>query len=301
MIAFPVQFSTAFSIETFTLILIAHPHQRVSPSLSFSYPPVALFKLLVLSHDACLTHDPWPTSIRYAYDPLFAYTRLDNVLSWPVLKLVGIGQTDFNLLTMSDKSIQSAMDAILEAVRDLPVTVIDPGGDATLVLSNRNCRLLFQCSSKELIRACGLFRKKAGPGWTSSPRAYTRTKGLPDHSRVRSNCHWIYTQPHCWIWRKGAERSVCSAKAAWTCQILRLPWLCAGREAFRENLDGENQGPCNGTLDSHTWEKLMGFISYAFRDEQLFRHTTAIAQQNLDRNLEGKKVLIPKDIVSKWA
>jgi hypothetical protein len=43
------------------------------------------------------------------------------------------------------------------------------------------------------------------------------------------------------------------------------------------------------------------FISYAFRDQEVFQRTTAIAQQNLDSKLDAKKVPLPKKIISKYA
>jgi hypothetical protein len=190
------------------------------------------------------------------------------------------------------------MDRLLAAISDLPITVIDPSGDATLILSNRKFRLLFQCSSKQLILACGHFREKLDPG--EQPHLELLRDGkvyLTIHDFDPTVIEHTLNLLH------GRNESVPKNPAlpmlrefAKFCDYLDcLPAVRYFATVWMEKFEARVMGLSTFTPEITSWI----FISYAFRDEVVFRRTTAIAQQNLAGQFDANKLPIPTDIASK--
>jgi hypothetical protein len=200
--------------------------------------------------------------------------------------------------------IQSAMDpvlaAVLEAVRDLPITVIDPTGDVTLILSNRKFQSLFQCSSEKLIQACGLFRNKLAPG--GQPHQELMRDGkvyLTIHEFDPTVIEHALNLVHGYNENMPKDPTLPKLlEFAKVCDYLDcLPVVQPFATIWMKEIKDCVSGLATLKPANNSWI----FISYAFRDQEVFQRTTAIAQQNLDSKLDAKKVPLPKKIISKYA
>ncbi|KAF3391595.1 hypothetical protein F1880_007644 [Penicillium rolfsii] len=190
------------------------------------------------------------------------------------------------------------MDLLLEAVRDLPITVIDPTGDALLILSNRNFQSLFQCSSEKLIQACGLFRRRLAP--SEQPHLELVRDG-----KVYLTIHEFYSTvvEHTLNLIHGCNENV--PKDPSSTMVLEFAKFCdyldclPGMKPFTtiwmEKIKSHVLECRTLTPENSSWI----FISYTFRDKEVFQSTTAVAQQNLDRKFDAKKLPIPKPIINR--
>ncbi|CEJ57581.1 hypothetical protein PMG11_06270 [Penicillium brasilianum] len=196
--------------------------------------------------------------------------------------------------------MQDSMDLVIEAVRGLPTKVIDPDGDATLILSSRQYRRLFLCSSQRLISTCGHFRKKLAEGGQPhtelmrdkkvyltisdfDPKAVEIILSLI-HGRIDN----IPRMPDFPLLLDLAR----------FCRYLQcLPALKPFANSWMNRQKNSILATSALTADSHS----LMFISLTFRHQEVFRHITAIFQQNLaDRmDLFRTQPLVPKEIIKR--
>lgn len=192
------------------------------------------------------------------------------------------------------------MEIVTSAVSGLPTTVIAPDGDATLILSSRQYRMLFLCSSESLISTCGHFRKKLAVGGQPhtelmrdknvyltipefDPRAVEIILNLI-HGRIRN----IPQKPDLRLLKELAR----------FCDYLQcLPSVEPFTNSWMEKHKTSVLASSVLTANTNSWL----FISLTFRHQQVFRHITAVLQQRLaDRmDLTRTSPLIPKQTISK--
>ncbi|KAJ5455742.1 uncharacterized protein N7458_004006 [Penicillium daleae] len=192
------------------------------------------------------------------------------------------------------------MEIVIEATHGLPTTVIDPDGDTILILSNRQYRSLFRCSSAKLVQNCGHFKKKLAQGGqphTELMRDGTvyltinefevntieiilnlihgRIRNIPRNPRlpllldIARFCNYLQCLP--------------------TVKPFATSWIEKSKDSVLE---------CTTIKpDTNSWI----FISLVFRHQEVFRHTTAVTQQCLDNRMDVMRghPLVPKDIISK--
>lgn len=196
--------------------------------------------------------------------------------------------------------MQDSMDLVIEAVKGLPTKVIDPDGDATLILSSRQYRRLFLCSSQRLISTCDHFRKKLAEGGQPhtelmrdkkvyltisdfDPKAVEIILSLV-HGRIDN----IPRMPDFPLLLDLAR----------FCRYLQcLPAMKPFANSWMNRQKNSILASSALNADSHS----LMFISLTFRHQEVFRHITALFQQNLaDRmDLFRTQPLIPKEIISK--
>lgn len=194
------------------------------------------------------------------------------------------------------------MDNVTEAISGLPTTVIHPTGDALLILSSTQFRMLFQCSSERLTQNCGHFRKKLAAG--EQPHIELMRDGLvylTIHDFDPSAIEIVLNLVHGRIRNTPRAPSISLLyDLARFCHYLEcVPAIQPFATSWIDRTKHVVMGLTTLRSDTMKWI----FIPYVFRHEDLFRHMTALAQQlsaeNLERRRDRDQVPVPKDVISK--
>ncbi|KAJ5157617.1 uncharacterized protein N7482_008717 [Penicillium canariense] len=187
---------------------------------------------------------------------------------------------------------------IQSTIHDLAIEEVDANGDTILILSMKDPRQLFHCSSQALIATCDHFREKLAPGQqphkelTQNGKVYLT---IPDFEAdcVLTILHIIHNP---------------STRLPEPLHPLRQSWLVA---RFNIYLKCQRDAQLGADFIAAWKEKAMNtkfhlsntpkwmLISYTFRQEAVFRHTTALAQQYGAGVFKAAGLSIPKEVGSK--
>jgi hypothetical protein len=196
--------------------------------------------------------------------------------------------------------MQDSMDLVIAAVSGLPTTVIATDGDATLILSNRQYRKLFLCSSQSLISTCGHFRKKLAEGGQPhtelmrDKKVYLTINDF-DPKAIEIILNLIHGRIN--NIPRMADLPLLLDLARFCRYLQCLPAVKPFTDSWMDRQKNSILESSALNADTNSWM----FISLTFRHQEVFRHITAIFQQNLaDRmDLFRTQLLIPKESISK--